>query len=1301
MIPLLLLSIPVPLEDLELFEAEVRPLLVERCYRCHNSVDRREAGLAVDHAAGLLAGGDSGPAIVPGDPDASLLLHAVRHAEAPRMPREEPRLEPDELRALERWIASGAPDPRDDVPTAEELAAETAWEVVRERRTEWWSYRPIEDPPVPEVEDEAWPRDDLDRFVLARLEAASESPAPALGRETLLRRASFVLTGLPPTPEARAAFLADDAPGAYGRAVDRLLASPHHAERLARHWMDLVRYAESHGSEGDPAVPNAWRYRDYLVRAFEADVPWDRLVMEHVAGDRLPPRVDPREGIDASQVALAHWRFVLHGYAPVEPLEEQVRFLDDQMKVLGKAFLGQTISCARCHDHKFDPIGQDDYHALYGVLASKRPAQRTVDSRERRTREVAELRAAKPAIRTCLAGAWRAALPDLPARLAEGGPALAEAEADPAHPLHPWVRVHAAEDLRAEWDALRAEYAASATRLEEAARAAEPAWDLAGDDARRWFAHGSVLDTTPARPGAFAVLPAGERVLATVLPGGIYSHLVSSKHSGVLTSPNLDVRAGHLFVRVMGGGGARVRYAMEHYPRAIGPIYPAHDSDDGRPRWRSWDMEYWAGDRAYLEVATARDLPVDARGQERSWWGLTEARFVPAGAPHPRDEAVEFQAPLMEQDVRPGSVEELATAYVRALEGVLERWERDACSDADARFLDPFVRHGLLPVTLDELPAVAPMVEAYREREARVPVPIRAPGVIEGPSVDMPLLERGDFRRPTEPVPRRFLAWLDDEPYGADGRLELARDLVRPDNPLTPRVAVNRMWTWVFGEGLVPTVDNLGRLGREPTHPELLDHLATRFVQDDWSVRRLLRALVTSSTFRQRRTALRLDAESIRDALLAVSGRLDRRRFGPSVDERTARRSLYVAQRRGSPPAFLATFDQPPPHTTLGRRPVTNVPAQGLALLNDPLVVECARAWAGRHRELEDAERVETMFVEALGRAPAADELSAALRFLETVRKRQAEARRERAELDEEIAGAEARRASLLEAGRARALAARGDAPASGSGLPEPYARWEFEGGLTDEQGHLHGHAHGAARVEDGRLVLGGGAVLTEPLPTEVRAKTLEAWVALADLEQRGAGVITLQGTDGGLFDSIVFAEREPRRWMAGSDLFRRTEDVNGVDETSTKTVHVAIAYAGDGTITVYRDGEPYGRPYRSSGPARFAACESQVLLGARHGTASTLRTPLHGALERAALYDRALTPEEVAASAAGDPSFVPHAEAVAALDEADRDELARVERGLEADRGRLEELTPTLAARPWTELAHALFQLEEFRYLR
>ncbi len=1304
-------------ERLEHFERAIRPLLAERCYRCHNAVDRAEAGLAVDHAAGLWRGGRSGPAVVPGDAEGSLLFRSVAHELGLEgMPLDEPRLEPHELEAVRLWIAAGAVDPREEVPTAEDLAAATAWEAVRDRRAAWWSFQPLADPVVPAPRLADWPRDPVDHFVLERL----EHPAPDRSRRNWLRRASDVLTGLPPTPEELDAFAAGTDEADYATAVDRLLASPASSERLARRWMDLWRYAESHGSEGDPTIAHAWRYRDALVRSFDANLPWDQLLAEHIAGDLGEPRLSPDGATNDAAALTGHFRFPTYGYAPTDAHAEQVRTVDNQIDVLTKASMGLTVSCARCHDHKFDPVSQADWTALYSTLIGSRPGTMTVDGparREQAARELAELR---PRLRAALASDWGGALASLEERLVSPAALDPSRDAGPERVLRLLARASAEpERTAALFQEARREVLAGRARLADRRAGAGEArgWHLGTDDALGWYASGTVLTPEPEPPGAFAVLPEGERVLDALLPSGVYSHLLSDRHAAVLTSPWFAMEEGELWVRVMGGNGARTRYVPRAYPRAVGPIYKTHEADARAPDWRRWSMDFWAGDRAYLEVATARDLAVEVRGQERSHWGLTEVLLVPKGSAPPRPELAEFLGPLFDLPSTPSSPAELRARYHATAAAALAAWAQGTARDDQVRFLDGLLAEGLLPSALAELPETAPLVGQWRALEATVPVPHRAPGLHPGERVAQPLMPRGVPTDAGEGQVPRFLEVFDPTPFPAtlEPRAALARALVAPSNPLTPRAAVNRIWTWVFGEGLVPTTENLGLLAPEPEHLALLDHLASSFVASGWDTRALLRRLVLTRAFRMQSAPRRRDAEALRDALLFASGRLDPGRLGPSAPEGSTRRSLYVDQRRGAPPAFLRAFGQPDAASCEGSRPETNVPAQALALLNGELAQAAARGLAARARGEagSSAERVDRMWTLALGRAPEPEEREAALDFLgelETLREDTLlEARALRGIADGERAGVEA----LLEAGRARVRSERAATSkiaaesAAGSAsleaLPTPLAAWEFDEDLRDALGAHHGELHGAGRLEDGLLVLEGGWILSKPLERDLGARTLEVRIRLDGLEQRGSGALAVQTMEGGVFDAIVFNERRPGEWLPGSDFFNRTEDLGGAPERAQEFVVMALTYAEDGTITAYRDGMPYGSPIRKGALVRYEAGRAQFLLGGRHGGPSRMSGALRGALDWARVYDRALSPEEIAASASGDPQFVSRPSALAALEPAERSAVQAHERRAAEAEARLAELKPvaeTPQDQAWVELASALFLLEEFRYL-
>jgi len=406
--------------DLEFFESKIRPVLVAECYECHDA-KKQKGDLRLDYRNGLLKGGEEGPSIVPGDAKKSILLQSMDHShETLEMPKKRTKLDAQIIADFTEWINRGAPDPRTKAP---EDSITPAWSDLLQVRRNWWSFQPITSPAVPAGKSVSA----IDRFLDAKITAAGITPAAKANKATLLRRATYVLTGLPPSPAEIAAFEADASPDAFAKVVDRLLASPRYGEHFARHWMDLVRYADSSGSEGDPEIVQAWRYRDYLIRAFNADVPYDQFVREQLAGDLIKkPRVDAKEGVNESVIGPGHFRLIEHGFQPLDTADEQVKNVDNQIDVVTKTFLGLTVSCARCHDHKFDAISQADFYALYGIFASTRPAQVTIDSPDRLNANRKELIATKSALRTALAKEWSASAQSLVGNLATIETAAAE-----------------------------------------------------------------------------------------------------------------------------------------------------------------------------------------------------------------------------------------------------------------------------------------------------------------------------------------------------------------------------------------------------------------------------------------------------------------------------------------------------------------------------------------------------------------------------------------------------------------------------------------------------------------------------------------------------------------------------------------------------------------------------------------------------------------------------------------------------------------------------------------------------------
>ena len=424
-------ALPASPDRFDFFEQRIRPTLANECYECHGA-KKQKGGIRVDFRDGLLKGGDSGPALIPGNAKKSLLIQSIRHEGTDsKMPKDRPQLAESVIADFVTWVNQGAVDPRDKAPTitAGATTDNVGWEATLKARKDWWSFQPMRKASVPKVKDAAWSEHPIDHFLLAKMEERGLRPSPEAGRESLLRRVTFVLTGLPPTVDEVEDFRRDSSPDAYDKRVDRLLSSPRFGERWARHWMDLVRYCESHGSQGDPELPLAWRYRDYLIRAFNADVPYDQFVREHIAGDLLTnPRLNRAEGLNESMLGPAHLRMVEFGFVPVDALDDQVKVVDNQIDVFSKAFLGLTVSCARCHDHKFDPISQKDFYALYGVFASSRPGQVVVDDPALRRKNRAELAGLKTEIRKGLGDAWSTAAAGLATELIEQAARKAEKE---------------------------------------------------------------------------------------------------------------------------------------------------------------------------------------------------------------------------------------------------------------------------------------------------------------------------------------------------------------------------------------------------------------------------------------------------------------------------------------------------------------------------------------------------------------------------------------------------------------------------------------------------------------------------------------------------------------------------------------------------------------------------------------------------------------------------------------------------------------------------------------------------------
>ena len=1252
-------------EGRDFFESKIRPVLIAECYDCHGP-KKAKGGLRVDSRDAILQGGDSGPTLVPGDPDKSLLIQSLAHThedEALHMPKDGAKLDDATLKHFVQWIRMGAPDPRDKPEPV--LSPEQSWEQTLAQRKQWWCFQPVKNVPVPEVKDSAWSEHPVDRFILAELEKQGLKPAGSADALTLLRRLSYVLTGLPPSPDELTAFKNDyarDPQAALNTTVDRLLASPHYGEKWARHWMDWVRYAESYGSEGDPPIPYAWRYRDYLIRAFNNDVPYPQMVREAIAGDLIvKPRINKETGINESALGIGQLRMVLHGFSPTDTLDEMVTFTDNQIDTVTKAFQALTVSCARCHNHKFDAISQADFYALYGIFTSTHPAVVDVNAADLGDAQRKELTKLKQQIKEAMGPVWLKAAESLPV-------------------------IPAKEDAAAKVTASKT-------------------WDLRKE---KWYTDGHGVAQGNSKAGEFAIATEGNGIIARVHPSGVFSGLISTKDRGVIMSSRFKCEGGTLWLRTAGAGSAKVKYVVQNYPRT-GTIHKAvelKEEGDAALGWHKLDLDYWKGDDMFIQCATASDMPAEIKEDARSWFGITDAMITADATPPPN-------APIA------GNPREAVAA-----------WIAGQMTDAHAELLDHLLRTGKLPNDSAAVPAVASLIKQYREVEAQLPQPTRAPGVLEADGHDAALFVRGDHKQPAQIIPRRFLDGINPEPYQAkqSGRLELANSLTDPKNPLTSRVIVNRLWHHLFGRGIVATTDNFGRLGEVPSHPELLDMLAAKFQSEGGSLKSMIRFLVTSRTFQLSDEApaaslqkdpenkllshwsvRRLEAEAIRDSIMLLSGKYDPTLYGQPVPDDDPRRSIYVRVVRNSLDPFLMAFDMPVPFSTRGRRDVTNVPAQSLALLNDPAISGWTRSWARTifKNQKEDSGRVEGMFLQALGRDATEDERKASLEFVKASSDIATAEQQDLEELNKQVSALQKKIDAMLSPIRAKLTEQRPTRQVTNA--PEPYAEWDFEGSADDLKGHIPLKLEGNARIEHGALVLDGDKsyARSEPLKRNFTTKTLEAWVLLDDLEQQGGGVITMQDLKGNVFDSIVYAEKQKKEWLAGSDFGKRTKDFSGVLEQDAAKfpVHIAISYQADGKVTAYRNGVQYGKGFKADDVPQFKAGDSQILLGLRHGGPSGNRL-LRGRILRARLYDRALRLPDIEASRLLEQTVVTERDVMDALSAEDRASvrLWQVElEKLNGQRGslekRLDRMTPATAG--WESLALSLINLKEFIYLR
>ncbi len=873
------------------FESQVRPLLVKHCVECHGP-DDQSGELRLDRRVAIERGGASGPLVVPGDPDKSRLITAIRYGDSKLQMPPEGKLSAEVIDTLTAWVRSGAHWPADIA--GDDAAPLPPAQRIAEFQETHWSYQPIVSHAPPAVRDAAWVRQPIDAFVLARLEAANLSPNPPADRGTLIRRAHFTLTGLPPTYEEVEAFAADDSADALPRLVDRLLESRHYGERWARHWLDIARYADTTGyfaGSRDTRYPYAYTYRDYVIDAFNDDVPFDRFILEQIAADRLelPPE--------------RHKAFAAMGFLTVGRrfMNRQQDIIDDRIDVVTRGLLGLSVACARCHDHKYDPVPTADYYGLYGVFASSHEPE------------------------------------DLPLL---GDPrdnpqydAFLAARAEKQKEVDTWVEARRVA-IEAELRDRVADY------LEYLAKILPPA------DAKRVEKQG--------RRGALRP--------RAITRWQKYLQDHASKPHPVWT----------LWHRLAALGPENFR------EKAAALLH-----DDGANPWLA---EVHPG-----LLATLREKPPESMVAVAA---LIGGRLEAAGAAW--QEARKANATLTRL---PDDNEE-------ALRGVLLA--------ADA------------PTQLDTAAAVTLLDQGENNTHNSMLGKVKGIEVTHPGAPGRGMVMR-DNERPYEPVvfrrgqpdnrgdrvPRRFLQVLSHVDGGTpftdgSGRLELARAIASPENPLTARVIVNRIWQHHFGTGLVPTPSDFGVRGEPPTHPELLDHLAAEFMADGWSIKRLQRRIMLSATWQQSSAVRddaagsdpenrliwhmprrRLEFEPLRDRMLMAAGTLDLSVGGRSVmiHQDATRRGLYAYMDREDVPGLLAAFDVPSPDASQAERSQTTVPQQSLYLLNSGFVIRQADAVAVKtEAATSPEERVRALYRRVLARDPDTTEAALALEFVAAAR---------------------------------------------------------------------------------------------------------------------------------------------------------------------------------------------------------------------------------------------------------------------------------------------------------------------------
>lgn len=919
------------------FNFHIRPILSNNCFVCHGPDESsREANLRLDNYEDATAELENGAAIIPRNPDASLLMQRITSSDPDwQMPPADSKkqLTPYEIGLLRKWIEQGA-----------------NWK-------EYWAFIPPEKPiGIDHLSD---PSAVIDHLINQSLTHHSLQPAAKADNAALIRRVAYLMTGLPPTSTEVQDFLKDNRDNAYEKIVDNYLASPHFGERWARHWMDLMRYGESMGHEGDFNISHAYEYRDYLIRAFNQDVPYDLFVKEHLAGDLLKqPRYHPESGVLESPLGTAYLFLGEGKHSPVDIKQEEADKIDNMIDVTAKTFQGLTVSCARCHDHKFDPIPTTDYYAMYGMIESARitpiPARRTNTQESK----LVALKQLKKEIFTQLQEEW------------QGDGIEFSTEETQQHSR--FINQLATQKDTSSFQLLV---------------------DFRTGNKEGWYATGWAFGENPLQ--AEPLIDRSNYTLSELRQGMVSSRVYGTGLQGVLRSPNFLVEHDSIIIKAR-GNASDIRIIVENFQTIQNPLYGGLEKQVNNDEWQTYvfDLTLVQGRKAYFEFMSG------TYNGGKHEFSISE------------DSYVEVQYAVAFNNVRP---DELALSSVA---NPIAN-EKDQIAKVNQQLqANPYKVSRELKEKIKQYDALA-----YQLRDTTHVLGVVDGDAVFSPVFNRGSINNVSEEKVKRQFLSAIDLTTGNFPQEGSGRLAWAASVIDPKNPLTARVLVNRLWHHTFGRGIVESVDNFGLQGALPSHPALLDYLALLFVEEGWSIKTLLKYLLLSETFQRSTTTQienqeidpeniylhhfpirRLEAEAIRDGILTVSSSLDRTFYGSPIPvhltefmtgrgrprasgplDGAGRRSIYTAIRRNFLPPFMLTFDFPIPFTTFGKRNTTNVPAQSLTLLNDPFVHEQAQKWGERVAIAKGSleEKVQQIYWTAFARSATEMEVQQAVTFIE------------------------------------------------------------------------------------------------------------------------------------------------------------------------------------------------------------------------------------------------------------------------------------------------------------------------------